>query len=82
MVRRTVLGLSLAASLLAAAAPAVALADTGQPSAIEMWSLCVGGSSVTVTTLSAPTNPGPDAQFLAFVRSPNCMSTMTVVRLP
>jgi hypothetical protein len=82
MVRRTVLGLSLAASLLAVAAPAVVMADTGQPSAIEMDSYCVGGSSVTVTTLSAPTNPGPDAQFLTFVHSPNCMSTMTVVRVP
>jgi len=81
MVRRTVLGLSLAASLLAAAAPAVALADS-KPSAIEMFSNCVGGSLVTVTTLSAPTNPGPDPQFLSFVTGPNCTSTMTVLRVP
>jgi hypothetical protein len=82
MVRRTVLGLSLAASLLAAAVPAVAFADAAKPSAIEMVSFCVGGSLVVVTTLSAPTNPGPDDQMLAFVRSRNCMSTMTVVRVP
>jgi hypothetical protein len=81
MVRRTVLGLSLAASLLAAAVPAVAFADAAKPSAIEMVSFCVGGSLVVVTTLSAP-NPGPDDQMLAFVRSRNCMSTMTVVRVP
>ena len=78
MVRRIVLGVGLATSLLAAAVP-VTLADTGQPDAIVMVSNCVGGSSVVVTDLQPPAQPGPDAQFLSFVRAANCISTMRVV---